>query len=248
LARDATEEEIFMQLLHDLYQVGGDLNGITWSGVDAGFEDGNSYAIVAPDGIVMIDCGNGETLPQISDNMRYWGLDPETIRACFITHSHWDHAGAAHLLRARGVKIYAHRNTAEALASGDERCCGFVYHKQFTPCEVDVALEDGQRVDACGIEMEAMHLPGHTRGCTAYLFSHEGKRIVACGDVIGTLFCGDFGWSGSIDFDKKIYMKSLLRFARVDTDVMLTGHGFSYFHQPRRRVEQVLNSALMQWR
>ncbi len=237
-----------MQLLRGVYQVGGDLNGITWCGVDAGFDDANCYAIDAPDGIVLIDCGNGETLPQIFDNMRYWGLDPDAIRACFLTHSHWDHAGGAHLLRARGVRLYAHRNTAEAVASGDERCCGFAYHKTFTPCEVDVALEDGQRVNACGLEIEAMHLPGHTRGCTAYRFERDGRRVIACGDVIGTLFCGDFGWSGSIDFDKKIYTESLLRFARIDTDAMLAGHGISYFHAPRRRVEQALNSALMQWR
>ncbi len=237
-----------MQLLHNVYQVGGDLNGITWCGVDMGFEDGNAYAIATPEGIVLLDCGNGETLPQIFENMRYWGLDPDAIRACFLTHPHWDHAGAAHLLKARGVRLYAHRNTAEAMTSGDERCCGFVYHKHFTPVTVDVMFEDGAKFEVCGIEIGAMHLPGHTQGCTAYFFTLEGKRIVACGDVIGTLFCGDFGWSGSIDFDKKIYMESLRRFAREDTDVMLAGHGISYFHQPRRRVEQVLNSALMQWR
>ena len=237
-----------MQLLRGLYQIGGDLNGITWCGVDAGFEDGNSYAIAAPDGIVLIDCGNGETLPQIFDNMRYWGLDPDAIRACLLTHAHYDHAAGAHLLQARGVRLYAHQVTADSVQSGDERCCGFLYHKPFTPCTVDEVVEDGQRVTVCGIEFEVMHLPGHTLGCTAYLFTHEGKRVVACGDVIGTLLCGDFGWNGSIDFDKKVYTESLRRFARVDTDVMLAGHGISYFHQPRRRVEQAFNSALEKWR
>lgn len=237
-----------MQIQKGLYQVGGDLNGITWCGVDAGFEDGNTYAISAREGIVLIDCGNGETLPQIFNNMRYWGLNPDEIRVCFLTHPHWDHAGGAHLLQDRDVRIYAHRNTAEAVRNGDERCCGFAYHKTFTPFNVDVPLEDGDRADACGIEIEAMHLPGHTQGCTAYLFTHEGKRIAACGDIIGTLLSGDFGWSGSIDFDKKVYTESLRRFARIDTDIMLAGHGLCYFHQPRRRVEQALNSALMQWR
>ena len=76
----------------------------------------------------------------------------------------------------------------------------------------------------------------------------EGKRIVVSGDVIGTLKVGDFGWSGSIDFNKPVYIESLRSFAKVDTDIMLPGHGMISFHQPRRRVEQVLNSALMQWR
>ena len=72
--------------------------------------------------------------------------------------------------------------------------------------------------------------------------------MVFSGDVIGTLLVGDFGWSGSIDFNKSKYIESLKRFARVDTDVMLPGHGMGYFHKPRRRVEEVLNAALMQWR
>ena len=92
-----------------------------------------------------------------------------------------------------------------------------------------------------------MHLPGHIVGCTSFLFMHEGKKIVISGDVIGTLLSGDFGWSGSIDFDKKIYTESLRKFAKVDTDIM-PGHGMSYFHKPRWRVEQALNSALMLWR
>jgi glyoxylase-like metal-dependent hydrolase (beta-lactamase superfamily II) len=85
-------------------------------------------------------------------------------------------------------------------------------------------------------------------GCTAYFFTLHNKKIVISGDVIGTLLSGDFGWSGSIDFDKKIYTQSLLKFSKMDTDIMLPGHGMIYFHKPRVRVEEALNSALMQWR
>ena len=80
------------------------------------------------------------------------------------------------------------------------------------------------------------------------MFDYEGKRLVVSGDVIGTLLAGDFGWSGSIDFDKSTYIESLKRFSRVDTDIMLPGHGMIYFHKPRRRVQQALNTALMEWR
>ncbi len=60
-------------------------------------------------------------------------------------------------------------------------------------------------------------------------------------------------YSGSIHFkyllsDKAEYIKSLRRFAQIDTDIMLPGHGLIYFHEPRRRVEQVLNLALIEWR
>ncbi|MBI2422930.1 MAG: MBL fold metallo-hydrolase [Candidatus Hydrogenedentes bacterium] len=237
-----------MQILKGLYQVGGDLMGITWDGEDAAYRDCNSYVLACPGGLLLFDCGCGGTLEQIFANMRYWGLDPEEIKACILTHPHFDHAAGAHLLKARGVKIIAHTETADAIASGDERCCGFLYHKTFTACTADETVADGQHLTVLGLDIEVMHLPGHSMGCTAYFFNHEGRRIVVSGDVIGTLLAGNFGWSGSFDYNKPVYIESLRRFAQVDTDLMLPGHGMIYFHQPRRRVEDAFNAALMEWR
>ena len=84
-------------------------------------------------------------------------------------------------------------------------------------------------------------------GCTA-LFFDTREADLHQRDVIGTLLAGHFGWSGSFDFDKKVYLQSLIRFARVDMDMMLPGHGIIYFHKPRRRVEEAMNIALMEWR
>ncbi|GAB2773016.1 MBL fold metallo-hydrolase [Rhabdobacter roseus] len=237
-----------MQVLKNLYQVGGDLNGITFDQPGALWNDGNSYILKTPEGLLLFDCGCGDTLEQIFANMRYWDLPPEEIRYCLLTHPHYDHAGGAHLLKQRGVKLVAIRQTAEAVAAGDERCCGYLYHKEFTPVTVDQLVTDGQTLSLLGVDIEVMHLPGHSMGCTAFFFTLDQRRIVISGDVIGTLLSGDFGWSGSIDFDKKIYTESLRKFARVDTDLMLPGHGMIYFHKPRWRVEEALNAALMQWR
>jgi len=237
-----------MQVLKNIYQVGGDLNGVTFDLQGALWNDGNSYIIDSGQGLIMIDCGCGDTLDQIFENMRYWGLSPEHIRYCVLTHPHFDHAGAGHLLKAQGVEFVAIRETAEAVAAGDERCCGYLYHKTFRPFEVDRQLSDGEVFSLLGIEFTTMHLPGHSMGCTAYFLNRENRRLVFSGDVIGTLLGGDFGWSGSIDFNKEIYMRSLLKFSRIDTDIMLPGHGLIYFHKPRIRVEEALNSALMQWR
>ncbi|KAA3618722.1 MAG: MBL fold metallo-hydrolase [Calditrichaeota bacterium] len=237
-----------MQILKNLYQIGGDLNGITWDGVDAGYNDCNTYVLKSPEGLIMFDCGCGDTLEQIFTNMRYWGLDPAEIRYCILTHAHLDHAGAGHLLKKQGVQFFSSNATASAVAAGDDRCCPYLYHKKFKPFEVDHTITDGEKLQIAGLSFEAMLLPGHSMGCTAWFFEHENKRIVVSGDIIGTLLDGDFGWSGSIDFDREIYLKSLKRFAKIDTDIMLPGHGMIYFHQPKRRVESVLNTALMEWR
>jgi len=237
-----------VQILRGLYQVGGDMNGITFDGEDAAYRDGNTYILEGDGGLILFDSGCGDTMDQIFRNMAYWNLSPDDIKACILTHPHFDHAAGAHLLKARGVKLYAHPNTADAVAAGDERCCGYLYHKTFVPCEIDQTVEDGERFTVLGVEFETMHLPGHSMGCTAFLFTHEGRRICVSGDVIGTLLAGHFGWSGSFDFNREVYLKSLIRFAKVDTDMMLPGHGIIYCHKPRRRVEEAMNIALMEWR
>ena len=196
----------------------------------------------------MFDCGCGDTLDQIFTNMKYWNLNPDDINYCLLTHPHLDHAGGAHLLKKRGVKIIAVKETADAVAAGDERCAGYLYHKKFQPVEVDQIVSHGEILNLPGKIIEVGHYPGHSMGCTAYSFSHENKNIVVSGDIIGTLLAGDFGWDGSFDFDKRIYTESLRRFARLDPDIMLPGHGLIYFHKPQWRVEEALNSALIQWR
>lgn len=237
-----------MQILKGIYQVGGDINGITFDEPGSIWNDGNSYVVDTGRGLIMFDCGCGDTMEQIFRNMKYWNLSPDNIQYCILTHPHLDHAGGAHILQKKGVRLIAIGETADAVASGDERCCGYLYHKTFRPVVVDQIVKDGEKFSVLGLNLEVMHLPGHSMGCTAYFFNWDKRRVVVSGDVIGTLMVGDFGWDGSIDFDKKIYIESLRKFARIDTDIMLPGHGMIYFHKPRRRVEQVLNSALMQWR
>lgn len=237
-----------MQILKNIFQVGGDLNGVTFDQPGALWNDGNSYVIKTDQGLIMVDCGCGNTIDQIFDNMRYWHLSPDDIKVCLLTHAHYDHAGGGHILKEKGVKFIAIGETADAVSTGDERCCGYLYHKIFTPFTVDQTVSDGEKINVFGIEFTIMHLPGHSMGCTAYSFVWEDKHIVFSGDVIGTLLGGDFGWSGSIDFNKTIYTQSLGKFAKVDMDIMLPGHGLTYFHKPRRRVEEAFNSALMLWR
>ena len=237
-----------MQVLKNIYQVSGDLNGVTFDLQGALWNDANSYILKTGDGLIMFDSGCGDTMDQIFRNIEYWDLSPKDIKYCILTHPHLDHAGGAHILKEMGVKIIAIEETADAVSKGDDRCCGYLYHKTFKSVDVDIIVKDGEEIELLGVKIKVMHLPGHTMGCTAYGFDHEGKRIVVSGDIIGTLLAGDFGWDGSIDFNKPVYIDSLWRFAKVDMDIMLPGHGMIYFHQPRWRVEEALNSALIEWR
>lgn len=237
-----------MQLQHNIYQVGGDVNGITKDEPGEIWNDCNSYILKLDDGLIMFDSGCGDTMDQIFENMRYWGLDPKDIKYCLLTHAHFDHAGGGHLLKQMSIKLIGGEDTAAAVKAGDERCCGYLYHKKFNPFELDRVLENEQEFELLGLKITPMFMPGHSDACTVYCFEWEGKKIMISGDVIGTLLIGDFGWSGSYDFNRQKYLKSLERMTKVEVDIMLPGHGMASFYNPSRRIEEVFNSALMQWR
>ncbi|MEA4859794.1 Hydroxyacylglutathione hydrolase [bioreactor metagenome] len=237
-----------MQLLPGLYVVGGSLMGLTGSQVEGPFDECNVYALDLGSEIVLIDAGIGDSWPQILETMSQWGLESRKISTVLITHPHYDHAQGAHLLKNAGIKLIAHAYTAEAMATGDARCCGFLYHREFTPVSVDCILEDDEQFSVGQLTVQSIYLPGHTLGCTAFLISWRGKRLLFTGDVIGTLGYGHFGWNGSIDFDKKIYLQSLLKLMKIEFDVMLPGHGLGTYRNPRERVEVSVNEALMAWR
>ena len=224
-----------MQILKELYQVGGDLMGLTFDGVDAGYNDCNTYVLATDEGLIMIDAGCGDTMDQIFDNMKYWSLNPEEIKYCILTHPHFDHTGGGSILKDRGVIIISIAETADAVSKGDERTCPYLYHKTFNPFEVDMIVEDEQSFNLFGIEFNVMHLPGHSMGCTAYQFNFEGKRIVISGDIIGTLLDGFYGWNGSVDFNKEEYLRSLTKFAKVDSDIMLPEDMNDLFLQTKKK-------------
>lgn len=157
-----------MQILKNLFQVGGDLNGITFDIPGALWNDGNSYILKTPNGLIMFDCGCGNTIDQIFKNMEYWEMSPKDIKYCLLTHPHFDHAGGAHILKERGVELIAIEETANAISEGDERCCGYLYHKKFQPCKVDQVVKDGETLHLLDMEFKVMHFPGHSMGCTAF--------------------------------------------------------------------------------
>jgi len=43
-----------MQLMKDFFQVGGSLNGITWTGNDASYDDCNTYILKTDEGLIML--------------------------------------------------------------------------------------------------------------------------------------------------------------------------------------------------
>ncbi len=86
--------------------------------------------------------------------------------------------------------------------------------KGMIPVTVDRIVSDREVVTVDALEFEALHLPGHTLSLWHTFSRSMTKRILFSGDVIGTLGWGDFGWDGSVDFDKQRYIRITLQAPR----------------------------------
>ena len=94
--------------------------------------------------------------------------------AAVQTHGHWDHIRAwAQVRDDLGLEIWGHPGDAELF-----------------PRPVDRELADGERIDLGDVEVEVIHLPGHTEGSLLYLVEGAERPHLFSGD---TLFPGGPG-------------------------------------------------------
>ena len=237
-----------MQIVPGIYLVGSQDSFLTytdWFSPDCEYVDSNVFAVDLEDEIILFDCGNGASLEQIFANLRVWGLDPERITHCFLTHPHYDHSAGAHRLKEKGVKIAAHAACAEAIRLGDERTCPYLYHRTYAPCEVDIVFRDEDRFSVGNLGIEILHTPGHAEGSVVYSFRWRDRMVFVTGDLVAE--SGSLGWSGSIDFDPTAYVRSLKRLSRMGVDILLPGHRRPALSRGWIWVEQALNRAVMTW-
>lgn len=181
----------------------------------------NTWAVSRGNAVAVIDPG-----PDLAPHQAaiLAALDPgQKIAAILVTHAHLDHSALAPALsRATGAPVMAlgpagagqsalmARLQAQGLTGGGEGL-----DHSFTP---DHCLTDGETLDLYGLQIEALHTPGHSA-------NH------LCFATDGLLFSGDLamGWASSLvsppDGDMGTYMASLRRLMARDWRQMLPGHG-----------------------
>jgi len=147
----------------------------------------------------------------------------QRITHILVTHSHLDHSPLARpLSQATGAPVLAAgpsdwgRSAAmQALADGGLIGGGEGVDADFTP---DRCLADGERIEAAGWQIEALHTPGHMANHLSFAWN-------------GTLFCGDLvmGWSTSLisppDGDLTAFRASLARLIARDERIFYPAHG-----------------------
>ncbi|MFA9445372.1 MBL fold metallo-hydrolase [Egicoccus sp. AB-alg6-2] len=106
--------------------------------------------------------------------------------AAVQTHGHWDHVRAWDGIRDDGgIEVWGHAGDAALF-----------------PRAVDRELSDGERLPVGDLEVEVIHVPGHTEGSLLYLVQGDERPHLFSGD---TLFPGGPGNTfGSADNHRRI--------------------------------------------
>jgi len=129
------------------------------------------------------------------------------LLAAVQTHGHWDHVRAWEQLVAVGCAIWGHPDDGPLF-----------------PRPIDRALHGGDVLAVGQLEVEVLHVPGHTPGSLCLLVEGAARSYLLSGD---TLFPGGHGRTETDDDHERI-MDGLEEqvFARLPDDTLvLPGHG-----------------------
>ncbi|MFC5443764.1 MBL fold metallo-hydrolase [Rhizobium halophytocola] len=180
------------------------------------FHGTNSY-LVGRESLVVIDPGP-EDEAHFQALLREIGGRP--VSHILVSHTHRDHSPLSRRLQAEtGAVIVAegpHR-ASRPLHQGESNPFAESSDSAFVP---DIRLADGDRVEADGFSLTALHTPGHTANHLA--FALDGTGILFSADHV-------MAWATTIvappDGAMGDYMASLERLMGRDDRIYLPGHG-----------------------
>lgn len=134
-----------------------------------GASDITSYLIRTPRGLILLDGGFAETVPQIERNIAALGFRLSDVRILLNGHAHPDHAGGlAALKRDTGAQFFAMDAEVTPLEHSGQGTFYRGDRKLFESIHVDHVLHDGDTVALGGVTLTAHLTAGHTPGCTTW--------------------------------------------------------------------------------
>ena len=197
----------------------------------------NSYLIIEPDGLTIIDTGmpfsEKQTLKYIAD----LGRSAQEIKRILITHADLDHYGClAALQQASGARTYASQPEADAMASGGSsrpvnrsvgRFQAFMIrlmgkYLKPTPIQVDEILSDGQILPVLG-GLHVLGTPGHSPGHLS--FYAPSIRVLFCGDSMKSSDKGLRASRSRNNWNQPLADASVKKQTVLGAHIVCPGHG-----------------------
>jgi glyoxylase-like metal-dependent hydrolase (beta-lactamase superfamily II) len=149
-------------------------------------------ALETEDGLALFDTGPESTFANVENELRKLGFDPHDVRNVFLSHIHFDHAGAAWRFAELGATIHVHPRGAphlidpRKLVASATRLYGDKMEQlwgKFSAIDQERVrvLEDNDVVRVAPFEIRAIATPGHASHHHVYQWNDN----VFGGDVAG---------------------------------------------------------------
>ncbi len=196
-----------------------------WPGQAAGkYPDGNQVIVRGTDAMAVFDTPVVATqLPEEA------GLQHADL--IILGHVHEDHMAA--LGRLQHVPLHVHAGDVQAARSWSGLAAHYGYPQPvlddlhdkiirefcYTPRPDAISYEDGARWDLGGVQVSAIHMPGHTRGHCVLLVEPHGIAF------IGDIDLSSFGpYYGDATSNLGAFRTSLARIADLPACCWITSH------------------------
>ncbi|MEM6800275.1 MAG: MBL fold metallo-hydrolase [Bacteroidota bacterium] len=163
--------------------------------LDLHFQVPNSiavYVIETEAGPVLIETGPHSRFAHLEAELEKIGYKPADFKHVFVTHIHFDHAGAAWAFAEQGATIYVHprgwkhMHDPERLYNSAKRIYGDMMEPLWgimkaIPEELLIAVEDEQEIKVGEKVFKSWHTPGHANHHIAW----QMDDVIFTGDVGG---------------------------------------------------------------
>ena len=191
----------------------------------------SNHLIDTGDGLILLDSGYAETLYMVLDNIYRLGFDPRDIKYIVHSHGHIDHvAGTRALVAMTGAKTFLGRGDADYVTGRRDLTwaaeLGMTFTQTFTP---DVLLDDGDEITLGSTTIKCCHTPGHTEGCTSFLFNiTDGTKTLVAGTHggvgINSLAAAALQRYGLPMSLQQQFLDGIDRLAKLHVDVCIGNH------------------------
>ncbi|MDR1761299.1 MAG: MBL fold metallo-hydrolase [Bacteroidales bacterium] len=164
---------------------------------------------------IVIDAANNPTI--VAEQMKKLGINPDNVTAVFLTHTDSDHVGALSLFNK--AKLYMSKEEEQMINGTKSK---FLWFGNLLPRTNYILLEDREVVQIGNLKFEAILVPGHTSGMTAYLVN---DKYLFSGDIASLKNGKIAPIPAFFDMDTKQAVKSHEIIRHVPTaEYIFTGH------------------------
>lgn len=156
------------------------------------------FVVESEQGLALVECGPASTLPHLEAILSNIGWKMADFQHIFLSHIHFDHAGAAWAFAHQGARIYVHPKGLPHMAQPEKlyNSARMIYGVdmdrlwgEMRPIEEKqlYAPEHGEVIPAIGLQFKAWYTPGHAVHHIAWEVSEPdgAQSVIFTGDVGG---------------------------------------------------------------